>query len=56
MERGGLMMTVLILIKHENTYTKKKIIRMRHSKPDKFGLSIQPRLFIYSDMKYHDSR
>lgn len=55
MERGGLM-TVLILIKHESTYMKEEIIHMGHSKPDKFSLSIQPLLFIYSDMKYHDSR
>lgn len=48
-------MTVLILIKHESTYTKKKIIHTRHSKPDKFGLSIRPYLFIYSNMKYRSS-
>lgn len=48
-------MTVLILIKHESAYTKKKIIHMRHSKPDKFGSSIQSYLFIYSDMKYRGS-
>lgn len=48
-------MTVLILIKHKSTYTKEEIIHMRHSKPDKFSLSIQSLLFIYSDMKYHDS-
>ena len=53
-------MTILILIKHESTYTEKKIIQdtynIRHSKPDKFGLSIQSYLFIYFDMKYRDSR
>lgn len=43
MEYGGLM-TVLILIKHESAYAEKKIIHMRHSKPDKFGLSIEPYL------------
>jgi len=48
-------MIVLILIKQESAYTKKKIIYMRRSKPNKFGLSIQPYLFIYSDMKYRGS-
>lgn len=48
-------MTVLILIKHESAYMEKKIIHMRHSKPDKFGLSIHPYLFIYSDIKYRGS-
>jgi len=47
-------MIVLILIKQESAYTKKKIY-MRRSKPDKFGLFIQPYLFIYSDMKYRGS-
>jgi len=49
-------MTVLILIKHESTYTEKKIIHTRHSKPDKFGSSIQSYLFIYFDMKQRGSR
>lgn len=48
------LMTVLILIKHESAYAEKKIIHIRHSKPE-FSLSIQTYLFIYSNMKYRGS-
>lgn len=37
-------------------YGKENNQHIRHSKPDKFGLSIQSYLFIYFDMKHRGSR
>ena len=36
-------------------YGKENNQHIRHSKPDKFGLSIQSYLFIYFDMKHRGS-
>lgn len=49
-------MTALILIKRESAYMEEEIIRMRRSKPDNFGSSIQSCSFIRSNMKYRGSR